>query len=111
MQDPQKTKQRNLHGDLQAIESTCRAMNIWVSHFNTERKDSKNYHFVGSSGKLLKNAWPCSSKRISSSVLRPWPNDRIFLSILSSTFDLKVERLFSVVEHMWPNGAIFRSTF
>ena len=43
--------------------------------------------------------------------VRPWPNDSIFHSIFSSTFDLKVERLFSVVEHMWPNGSIFRSTF
>ena len=42
---------------------------------------------------------------------RPWPNDSIFHSILSSPFDLKVERLLSVVEHMWPNGSIFRSTF
>ena len=32
--------------------------------------------------------------------LRPWPNDSIFHSIFSSTFDLKVERLLSVVEHM-----------
>ena len=43
--------------------------------------------------------------------LRPWPNDSIFHSRFSSTFDLKVERLLSVVEHMWPNGSIFRSTF
>ena len=43
--------------------------------------------------------------------LRPWPNDSIFHSIFSSTFDLKVERLLSVVEHRWPNGSIFRSTF
>ena len=43
--------------------------------------------------------------------LRPWPNDSIFHSIFSSTFDIKVERLLSVVEHMWPNGSIFRSTF
>ena len=43
--------------------------------------------------------------------VRPWPNDSIFHSIFSSTFDLKVERLLSVVEHMWPNGSIFRSTF
>ena len=45
------------------------------------------------------------------SCLRPWPNDSIFHSIFSSTFDLNVERLLSVVEHMWPNGSIFRSTF
>ena len=43
--------------------------------------------------------------------LRSWPNDSIFHSIFSSTFDLKVERLLSVVEHMWPKGSIFRSTF
>ena len=43
--------------------------------------------------------------------IRPWPNDSIFHSIFSSTFDLKVERLLSVVEHRWPNGSIFRSTF
>ena len=43
--------------------------------------------------------------------VRPWPNDSIFHSIFSSTFDLKVERLLSVVERMWPNGSIFRSTF
>ena len=43
--------------------------------------------------------------------LRPWPNDSIFHSNFSSTFDLKVERLLSVVEHMWPNGSILCSTF
>ena len=43
--------------------------------------------------------------------VRPWPNDSIFHSIVSSTFDLKVVRLLSVVEHRWPNGSIFRSTF
>ena len=43
--------------------------------------------------------------------LRPWPNDSIFHSIFSSTFDLKVERLLSVVENRWPNGSIFRSIF
>ena len=56
-----------------------------------------------------------SQVRITDSMLylniRPWPNDSIFHSIFSSTFDLKVERLLSVVEHMWPNGSIFRSTF
>ena len=50
-----------------------------------------------------------STEKLSS--FRPWPNDSIFHSIFSSTFHLKVERLFSVVEHMWPNGSIFRSTF
>ena len=44
-------------------------------------------------------------------LIRPWPNDSIFHSIFSSTFDLKVERLLRVVEHRWPNGSIFRSTF
>ena len=43
--------------------------------------------------------------------LRPWPNDSIFHSIFSTTFDLKVERMLSVAEHMWPNGSIFLSTF
>ena len=40
-----------------------------------------------------------------------WPNDSIFHSIVSSTFQLKVERWLSVVEHVWPNDSIFRSTF
>ena len=43
--------------------------------------------------------------------IRPWPNDSIFHSIFSSTFDLKVERLLSVVEHRWPNGSIFARLF
>ena len=43
--------------------------------------------------------------------LRPWPNDSIFHSIFSTTFDIKVERLLSVVKDMWPNGSIFCSTF
>ena len=53
----------------------------------------------------------CFDLAIKMITIRPWPNDSIFHSIFSSTFDLKVERLLSVVEHRWPNGSIFRSTF
>ena len=59
----------------------------------------------------MKSASPVIQGRIFKLHIRPWPNDSTFLSIFSSTFDLKVEGWLNVVEHMWPNDSTFLSTF
>ena len=78
---------------------------------SSQSNNAANFLHLGSKWTIF--TLRCSSMKVyfGGHRFRPWPNDSIFRSIFSSTFDLKVERLLSVVEHMWPNGSIFARLF